>query len=296
MRVLIVGCGYVGTALGVELMRLGHQVSGVRRSREGVAEVRTSGMEPIQADVSEATGCRGLPGSFDWIVNTVSAGRTGLDSYRKVYLEGTRNLIDRFGAELPAKYVYTSSTGVYGQQDGSSVTEQSPTEPCHDTGNVLVETEQMLSTAFQEKTFPAVTLRVAGIYGPGRGYWLRRFLNDQARQEDGGGRAVNMIHREDLVSAIIAALERATPGQVYNVVDNHPTTVPEIYAWLSQTTGRPLPPTSGVPEPVGGTRMTTHKRVSNRKLIETLNWQPKYPSFREGYSAELATAGCISKK
>ena len=291
MRVLIVGCGYVGTALGIQLSRLGHRVSGVRRSSEGVAELAALGISPIQADVSEPVECREVPGTFDWIVNTVSAGRTVLDSYRRVYLEGTRNLIDRFGGESPVKYVYTSSTGVYGQQDGSTVSEQSSTEPGHDTGNVLVETEQMLFAAFREKTFPAVILRAAGIYGPGRGYWLRRFQSGQARQEDGGGRTVNMIHRNDLVSAIIAALDRGAPGEVYNVADNHPTTVPEIYAWLAQTTGRPLHPPSEIPEPAGGSRMTTHKRVSNRKLVETLNWQAKYPSFREGYSAELAPTG-----
>ena len=65
-------------------------------------------------------------------------------------------------------------------------------------------------------------LRVAGIYGPGRGHWFKQFLRGEARIEGDGSRCLNMIHRDDLIGCIIAALEHGRPGEIYNAVDNEP--------------------------------------------------------------------------
>src|SRR6478736_8010880 len=134
MRVLIVGCGYVGLPLGAELVRLGHQVFGLRRSVAN-AELQRVGITPLQADITQPTKLATLPRDFDWVVNCVASGGGGVDEYRQLYLQGMRNLIDwlvpsapRTSVEIP-RIVYTSSTGVYGQNDGSRVDEASVTEP-----------------------------------------------------------------------------------------------------------------------------------------------------------------------
>src|SRR6185295_15778861 len=119
MRVLVVGCGYVGLPLAQELARRGHEVFGVRRpvaplpelppgdpqaaARPGAGflssaarremEERSgqwSGIQPVAADITRREDVEKIPGPFDWVVNTVSSNKGGVDEYRAVYLEGTR--------------------------------------------------------------------------------------------------------------------------------------------------------------------------------------------------------------
>jgi nucleoside-diphosphate-sugar epimerase len=364
MRVLIVGCGYVGLPLGAELVKQGHEVFGLRRSPGAEAELTSAGIKPLIGDITQPAQLAQLPASYDWVVNCVSASGGGVDEYRAVYLEGTRNLIawltrsfqtpvaadvsrrhlssgenaptDVGGYTLAAaaslkKFVYTSSTSVYGQNDGSLVKETSPTEPEAETAQILVETERVLLAAARERAsrqvdalrtpepqrtaapltrregtlsptegerdgvrgpsvqpkFPAVILRLAGIYGPDRGYWFKQYLRDEARIEGTGARILNMIHRDDAVGAIIAALKSGRPGEVYNVVDDEPVTQLHFFQWLSGPLGKELPPS--VPEDPEAVRKrgVTNKKVSNRRLKMELGCQFKYPTFRQGYTAEI---------
>ena len=135
--------------------------------------------------------------------------------------------------------------------------------------------------------FPAVILRLAGIYGPGRGYWFKQYLKDEARIEGSGARILNMIHRDDVAGAIIAALKSGRPGEVYNVVDDEPVTQFHFFQWLSGPLGKELPPS--VPEDPEAVRKrgVTNKKVSNRRLKMELGYQFKYPTFRQGYTAEI---------
>jgi len=291
MKCLIVGCGYVGLPLGAELVRLGHEVFGLRRNAAAESELKTAGVQPLFGDVTQPETLARLPREFDWVVNCVAAGG-GADDYRQVYLQGTRNLIEWLApasAEASArqalkKFVYTSSTSVYGQTDGSQVKESSPTEPLAETAKILVETEKVLLAAVAERKFPAVILRVAGIYGPERGHWFKQFLKDEARMEGDGSRFLNMIHRDDLIGCIIAALKNGRPGEIYNAADDEPVSQLHFFQWLAQALDKPLPPS----EPdADRKRGVTNKRVSNRKLKMELGHQFKYPNFRKGYSAEL---------
>src|SRR5437879_467848 len=164
MRVLILGCGYVGLPLGAALAKQGHEIFGVRRSAAGAVEMKAAGITARAADITRPDDLAKLPGPFDWIVNSVSSNKGGAEEYRQVYLEGSRNVVEWLSSSPPKKFVYTSSTSVYGQTDGSLVRETSLTEPAGETGKILVETENLLLTAAREKKFPAVILRAAGIY------------------------------------------------------------------------------------------------------------------------------------
>jgi nucleoside-diphosphate-sugar epimerase len=329
MRVLIVGCGYVGMPLGAELVKQGHEVFGLRRSMGGGADFKSAGIKPLTADITKAEQLAQLPGGYDWVVNCVSASGGGAEEYREVYLQGTRNLIEWLGAAPPKKFVYTSSTSVYGQDDGSLVKESSPTRPAAETAKILVETELVLLEAArggmpqpidafcaaepagyyrpltpalspaegergntrisgnQSTRFPAVILRLAGIYGPDRGYWLKQYMKNEARIEGNGARILNMIHRDDAAGAIIAALKSGRPGEVYNAVDDEPVSQLGFFQWLSGPLGKELPPS--VPEDAETVRKrgVTNKKVSNRRLRMELGYQFKYPTFRQGYTAEI---------
>lgn len=287
MRVLIVGCGYVGLPLGVELVRQGHEAFGLRRNETASEELTAAGIKPLVGDVTRPEDLAKLPGPFDWVINTVSSSKGGADEYRQVYLEGTRNLIDWLAPMGIKKYVYTSSTSVYGQTDGSLVKESHPTEPSSSTSQLLVETEKVLLEAAQAKKLPAVILRVAGIYGPERGHLFLQYLRNEARMTGKGERLLNMIHRDDLVNVVIAALKNGRSGEIYNAVDDEPVAQLNFFRWLSETLGKWMPPFATEEENAQRKRGLTHKKVSNRKLKMELGVQLKYPTFRQGYTAEI---------
>lgn len=287
MRVLIVGCGYVGLPLGAELVKQGHEVLGLRRSHAGSAELSAAGLKPVIADITRPDDLAKLPGPFDWVVNTVASSKGGEEDYRKVYLHGTRNLLDCLAAAPPRKFVYTSSTSVYGQTDGSLVKEDARAEPSGATSQLLVETEKLLLDAARERKFPAVILRVAGIYGPDRGHLLKQYLLNEARIPGKGERLINMIHRDDLVATIIAALKSGRAGEVYNAVDDESVAQIHFFRWLSESLGKYMPPFAAGEEDAQRKRGLTNKKVSNRKMKMELGVQLKYPNFRQGYTAEI---------
>jgi nucleoside-diphosphate-sugar epimerase len=307
MRVLIVGCGYVGLPLGAELARRGHEVFGLRRNRTMAGEMEAAGIQPLFADLTLALELAALPRDFDWVVNCVASGGGGLQEYRRVYLEGTRNLIEwlappnekRQTGPRIAKFLYTSSTSVYGQNDGSVVDENSPSAPIAETARVLVTAENILLAAARERNFQALILRVAGIYGPERGYWFKQLLQDEARLEGRGERILNMIHRDDVIGCVIAALERGQRNELYNAVDDEPVSQFDFFSWLAALLKKPMP--APLPESAEGVRKRgiTSKRVSNRKIKAELGYDFKYPTFREGYAGEiegLARAGKLLGK
>jgi nucleoside-diphosphate-sugar epimerase len=278
MRVLIIGCGYVGEALGSALVAAGHQVFGLRRSADACALVERAGISPLIADITNPATLAQLNPAYDWVINTVSSGGGTAGDYRSVYLQGTKNVLDWLAPKPPQKFIYTSSTSVYGQNDGSLVTEQSSTEPDTETARILVQTEQLLLNS--SSIIPAIVLRLAAIYGPGRGYWFKQFLAGDARIEGSGSRYLNMVHRDDVVGSIMAALETALAGSIYNVVDDEPVTQIEFFRFLAGHFNRPLPaaiPQDSVPRKRGA----TNKRVSNARLKRELHYEFKYPSFRD---------------
>jgi nucleoside-diphosphate-sugar epimerase len=265
MRVLILGAGYVGQPLAASLASAGNEVLSLSRS---------SGV-----DITNPADLKKLSPDWDCVVNTVSSSKGDAEAYRRVFLEGTRNIIEWLSGSKIQKYVFTSSTSVYGQTDGSVVDETSPTEPTSDTSKILVETEQLLHG------FPAIILRVAGIYGPERGHLFQQYLHGKAAVTGDGSRYINMVHRDDVVRAIIAALERSRPGEIYNVADDEPVTQLEFFQWLSKTLNRPMPPFTA--EPTSRKRGFTNKRVSNHKLRQELLCVLEYPNYRIGYASEI---------
>lgn len=287
MKCLIVGCGYVGLPLGAELVRLGHEVYGLRRNVSTEAELKAAGLQPLFADVTKPETLSALPREFDWVVYCAASGGSGAEYYRQVYVDGPKHLIEWLAAVPPKKFLYTGSTSVYGQADGAPVKESSPAEPQAETAKVLVETEKLLLEAFAQKKFPAVILRIAGIYGPDRGHLFKQFIKNEARMDGDGARFLNMIHRDDVIGCIIAALKGGRPGDIYNVVDDEPVSQKTFFEWLGATLGKYPPPSA--PENTGEERKrgTTNKRVSNRKLKMELGYQFKHPNFRKGYTAEI---------
>ena len=151
-RVLIVGCGFVGEAAADLFHDAGWEVTGWTHSEESAARLAAVKPYPVSAHditvAAQATAAeQKMPGggALDALVDCVSSGRGGgPDAYRRVYLDGARNLSGAFRA---TRFVYTGSTSVYAQLDGSVVDESSPAEPDRETGRILLETERVVLTA-----------------------------------------------------------------------------------------------------------------------------------------------------
>lgn len=265
MRLLIAGCGYLGLATARRFAAEGWEVIGLTRSTPLEGET----FRCVAADIADAAALAALAlPPLDAVIHCASSGRGGVEEYRRVYLEGARNLTRVFA---PARLVFASSTSVYAQNDGSVVTEASPAEPQRDTGRVLREAEEVTLTS------GGCVARLAGIYGPERSVLLRKFFSGEAVIEGDGARFVNQVYRDDAAAALVLLAARGVTG-IVNVCDDTPLTQREVYAWLAEHFARPLPPTG--PVDVNRKRGVTNKRVSNAKL-RALGWQSRYPSFRE---------------
>ena len=175
--------------------------------------------------------------------------------------------------------LFTSSTSVYAQTDGSVVTEESPAIPDRETGVLLLAAEQITLAA------GGTVARLAGIYGPGRSVILKKFLNAEAIIEEDGRRFLNQIHRDDAARAIFHLATTRAAG-VFNVSDSTPLSQLACYEKLSEIFSRPLPPSG--PRDLNRKRGWTHKQVSNAKLRAT-GWQPRFPSFIDAAESVAAT-------
>ena len=274
-KVLIAGCGFVGLATARLFARLGWEVIGCTHSEESAAKLAGEPFSVLACDIGDRAAveaCANL-GSFDAIVHCASSGRGGAEEYRRVYLEGSRHLISVFA---PAPLLFTSSTSVYAQTDGGWVTEDSPAVPDRETGRLLRETEDLVLAQ------NGIVTRLAGVYGPGRSVLLRKFFDGTAIIEGEGTKWINQVHRDDIAAAIVHLVTARVSG-IFNVNDDQPIAQRELYTWLAQRFGKPLPPSG--PIDVHRKRGWTNKRVSNARL-RALGWAPRYPSFFDAIASD----------
>jgi nucleoside-diphosphate-sugar epimerase len=278
--ILIAGCGYVGTQLGLELARAGKSVWGLRRS----AERLPTAIAPLAADLLDIEGLtRVLPVGVDAVVYASSASGFDAASYRAAYVDGLRNLLQglaRCGA-APKRLIFVSSTGVYGQSSGEWVDEDSETHPSRPTGQILLEAERLAL----DSPYPAVVVRFSGIYGPGRTRMIEQLRDGRARLRGGLPQYTNRIHRDDCAHVLGHLLALPRPQPIYIGSDDDPAPRDEVVSWIAEQLGQPTPPVE--PDSTDGLRISgQNKRCSNQRLRDS-GCSLRYPSYRDGYATLL---------
>lgn len=277
---LVIGCGYLGQRVAVRWQQQGHRVLALTRRPHRADQFRQLGLQPIVGDVLDPASLQQLP-RVGSVVYCVGYDRGAGKSMREVYVDGLRNVL----AALPVvdRFLYVSSTGVYGQCHGEDVDETAATDPQEESGQVVLEAEHVLRQSRPD----ALLLRFAGIYGPGR--LIRRQAIEAGELLVGDPEKwLNLIQVEDGAEAVLAAEARAQAGQIYNVCDDRPARRREFYTHLARLLGAPEPrfvaPRPDQPLP-GHER--THRRILNGRLREEIGLQLRYPSHLEGLPASL---------
>ena len=280
-RVLIAGCGYVGSRLAELLAADDHRVFGLKRNPTGLPP----GVEPVAADVTDPSSLGGLPDHLDALVYAVSPAGRGEEAYRAAYVEGFRNVLGalRPSSSTLGRTLLVSSTGAYGYTDGRWVDEETSPAPDSPRGRILVEAEELAMAGPP----PGIVLRLGGIYGPGR-----TSIFDKARTGEAGcpppDRYSNRIHRDDAAGAARHLLGLADPEPLYLGVDREPAPLRKVYGWTAELVGGPDPCADEEAEAWEARgRRGTNKRCSSDRLAAS-GYDFRFPTYREGYAHEWA--------
>ncbi len=274
-KVLIVGCGDLGTELAHQLQSQGLIPIGLRRSR-----VANSTFECIKADITQPSSLSNISKlNPDFLVYCVAASAQTDENYRLHYVEGLRNVLVALAGATNLKHVFfVSSTRMYGQVTDNLLDENTQPQAVDFGGQRLLEAESLLSHTAESWAHTA--LRLTGIYGPGR----HRMLTLAANPANWPSQNIwtNRIHRDDAAAFIVHLIKMLALDQsvqeCYVVTDSCPVSQYEVLSWITEQMGHQPP--SHSPEVVSG------KRMSNQRMLGT-GFKLQYPDYKAGYSAIL---------
>jgi len=290
MKVLIAGCGYLGKALGKDLVESGASVWGLRRDTLALKSLEMLGITPIAADLLVPASLLRLP-DVDYAV-LCQAPSKETDNYQKTYSEATRNLLEAFHLKKPRKIILISSTAVYGRGDGRWVDEgedltdaEYASEEAERNAKVLLETEALVLSGL----IPGVVFRLGGLYGPRRN--RLKAIKEKKLKPVFSDHYSNRIHVEDVVSGIRLLIQKGKPNEIYLGVDDEPSTGEDFYSWLYEKMSLPKPSAS---ERGSDSGHASNKRCSNKKMKD-LGWRLRYPTYRQGYTVLLSELDTPSK-
>jgi len=282
MRVLIAGCGWLGRAVARTLIERGDRVTGIRRDPEAAAELKAMGVEPLCLDLLRPESSRELPDDVEAVVACPAPGARGVEQYQRTYIDAVRVLLEFYGRSKLTGFVYTGSTGVFGQTDGGDIREQTPVLPTNDTARVLVRAENQVLAG--SRSCSTCVVRLSGLYGPERLGIVDRVRDGRLALGEGDDAWMNFCHRADAARSVVAALDRGRPGEVYHASDATPVRRRELILWLAEHYGfEPVRSPAGTTPAAG-----TNRRISADWSRSRLGIELAYPSFREGMVRALS--------
>ncbi len=296
-RLVIFGCGYVGSAVAEAALAAGARVEALTRNAEKALALRAAGLGNVMvADLASAAWHGRIAEAPDFVVNTVSSG--GPDRYRASYVGGMESIVAwaSAGSRPVGTMVYTSSTSVYPQGGGAVVDETADAPGATPNGAIIRESEKILENAPVSAIRRRFILRLAGLYGPARHHLLDQLREGVKTLNGSGAHRLNLAHRDDVVAAIFACLgaPSAVGDAIFNVADKAPAPRGEVVQWLAEQLKCPPPGFDGTATSRRAGAPMPDRVISSEKIHRLLSWSPKYPDYREGFAAILklgATAG-----
>lgn len=305
-KILIAGLGDVGQQLARELLARGHQVWGIKRKPLAGTEAITNtsnkkiSCKLVLADLTKPESLQSIPQDLDYMVFCPTPDERTESAYHNIFVSALQNVLNVLNFKHLKRIFYISSTGVYGQNQGEWVDEQSLTSPARFSGRVLLQAEDFL----QKQGVPNTAIRLAGIYGPGRHQLLKNVLSGQFKA--GAPMAyTNRIHRDDAARMIAFLIaqdgENKILAPVYIGVDDQPCAKEEVISWLFEQLCRrfgskAVQAMQQSSQAIDNKRnhSNLNKRCSNQE-IRAAGFVFKYPDYQSGYRDVLLSLTDVSE-
>jgi nucleoside-diphosphate-sugar epimerase len=290
-NLLIIGCGDVARRALPESQRR-YRVTALVRSPDPALDA--AGVEQIVGDLDDAASLVPLAGRARRIVHLAPPAGSGAFDTR------TRSLLAALaprgrGAMLPRRFVYLSTSGVYGDCSGQWVDETRPPHPQTERALRRVDAERVIGGWGERSGVEIVILRVPGIYGPDR-LPLERLARGTPALRPEEDVYTNHIHADDLVGILVAALESTGARGVYNASDDGPMKMGDFFDFVADRAGFPRPPrisreqAASLLPPELVSFMSESRRLSNRRMKAELGVRLRYSTVQDGVPGIKETA------
>lgn len=281
-RLFCFGLGFSALALAALVRDRGLSVAGTVRTPEKADRLRAQGIEALVEGCDDVAIAADID-LADYILSSVPPDDQG----DPVLRQHKARL-----ATAQARWIgYLSTTGVYGDHGGDWVDETTARTPTGTRGERRVAAEDGWLSLWQDHGRPIHLFRLAGIYGPGRSV-IDQLRAGTAKRIDKPDHAFSRIHVDDIAAVLLASMDRAAPGEAYNVCDDAPAPSAEVTAFAAELLGMAPPPLFPFDQaelsPMARSFYRDNKKVRNDKIKRDLGVTLAYPSYREGLAACLA--------
>jgi nucleoside-diphosphate-sugar epimerase len=278
--ILIIGCGDIGMRVAQQLSR-SHRVFALTSSKNRFQELREIGVIPIWGDLDRPETLWRLSGLAQTVIHLAPPQNQGNRDYR------TRNLLRILaqGSRTVRRFIYISTTGVYGDHRGAKVSEITPVSPQSERAHRRVDAERVLRLWAPAHGVALTILRVPGIYAVDRLPIERLQSQTPALLPDEDAYS-NHIHSDDLARLVCGAVYHGKPQRIINACDGGETKMGDYFDEVADAFGLDRPPRKSASElqklvsPMLWSFMRESRRVTNTRLHE-LKTPLRYPSVAD---------------
>lgn len=284
MKALVTGAnGFTGSHLCQTLLNRGDQVTAYVRRTSDLSRLEGLAVAYAYGDITDRAALEAAMQGVDTVFHTAAYVELGLvdaELMERVNVGGTKAVLAAAQATGVSKMVYCSTIGVYGDTQGQCIDEtferrQTDFSSAYDRTKYLAQ--QAVDDAAQNG-FHAVSVMPSGIFGPGDPHFgkvVKLFLKGGLKVWAGGDRVTGIVHVDDLVAAMLLAVEHSPSGEHY-IISTGELTTREMFQVFSDETGIATP--TEIPEPIvrlAGAILDPIGRL--------LNWQPPLSRERVHY-------------
>ncbi|KAF0723190.1 hypothetical protein Ae201684P_022105 [Aphanomyces euteiches] len=287
-KLLVLGMGYTGSRVAAAFQeKLGFNICGTVRSARAKLDLIEKGIKQVyfmENGKLEIDSFRLLEDVTHVLMCIPPQVRE--DDDRDLVLEALESELKKLSTLEWVGYI--SSISVYGDSNGEIVDETWPLTAQTSRGNLRIKTEAQ----WLESGLPIHVFRVGGIYGPGRGP-IAQIQQGVARRIDLPDKVFNRIHVDDIVNILLESVAKPNPGSIYNAVDDEPATGFDVVTFACTLMNIPPPPPISWAEAEATMSAMARsfyedtKRISNAKVKDELGVAFLYPTYREGFAAQL---------
>jgi len=283
MKLLILGCGYLGRRVALRAQSAGLSVTAATRRGSPDPDLSAAAIPQLAVDLDQPLPALELAGTA--VLYLAPPPERGTSDPRAAAFCSAIGERQR-----PLKVVYLGTTGVYGDCAGARIDEEAPLRPATDRARRRQAAEETLRACCGGAGVPLVILRAAGIYGPGR-LPLAALRAGQPVVRRDESPCSNRIHVDDLATICLAAVMRGRDGAIYNAADGDPGSMTDYFLAVAAAFGLPSPPQISMAEaaqrlsPALLSYLSESRHIDNRRVLGELGVTLRYPDLASGLAA-----------